>query len=104
MKHKGGLGGLVKYKGGLPKKGGAWTVYRFKRVLGEKEEMLFLSDTPVHVMNSSHIITELTIFFMLSGTCTFEIRSSCLEVSVTRNKNYKGLILLHKQVIFVSSK
>ena len=40
---------------------------------------------------------------MLSVICLFEIRSPCLEVSVTR-KEHKYLNLLHKQVLFVSSK
>ena len=35
--------------GELPKKGGAWTVYRFKRGLGKKEVG---DDTPVHTMDN----------------------------------------------------
>ena len=53
--------------------------------------------------NSTYIITKLTLLFMLSVICLFEIRSPCLEVSVTR-KEHKYLNLLHKQVLFVSSK
>ena len=43
------------YTGELSKKGGGWTVCRFKEGLGEKEEVVFLRrvDTPMHTMSLS---------------------------------------------------
>ena len=45
--------------GGLPKKEGAWTVFRFKGGLGKKERGVLLRgggvDTPMHTMNEYFI-------------------------------------------------
>ena len=56
------------YRGGLSKKGGAWTVCRYKGGLGEKEGVVLLGggrgvDTPMHPMVVDNVMLFIKLFW-----------------------------------------